>query len=118
MKFSDPQAEYDPAEPSTEDHFDRSPRLACQDIQITREGNTGQQISKKDINGRSYHELIEYTPVGGISNPKIVPILAEKAEGTKTLRKAHASTILCDASDGEVFEVFDPLPLCWDKHRI
>ena len=92
MKCPNPQAENDPAKPSTEDHFDRSPRLPCQHIQITREGNTRQQISKKDINSRCYYELIEYSPVGGISNPKIVPILVEKTEGTKTLRKAHLST--------------------------
>ena len=92
MKCPDPQAEYDPAEPSTEDHFDRSPRLPCQHIQITRESNTRQHISKEHINSRCYHELIEYGPVGRISNPKVVPILAEKAKGTKTLRKAHLST--------------------------
>ena len=88
----DAQAEYDAAKPSTEDHFDRSPRLACQHIQITREGDTRQQIGKEDINSRCYHELVEYSPIGGISNPKIVPILAEKAEGTKILRKGHLST--------------------------
>ena len=93
MKCPDPQAEYDPAEPSTEDHFDRSPRLPCQHIEITREGDTRQQVSKKDIDSRCYHELIEYSPVRDISNPKIVQILAEKAEGMKTLRKAHVSTV-------------------------
>ena len=91
-KFPDPQAEYDPAEPSTEDDFDGSPRLPCQDIQITREGDTRQQIREKDINSRCYHELVDYSPVGGISNAKIVPILAKKAKGTKSLRKGHLCT--------------------------
>ena len=92
-EFLDPQAEYDPTEPSTEHHFNRSPRLPGQHIQVTCKSDTREQIGEEDIDGRSDHKLIEYRPVGDISNPKIVQILPEKAEGAKAAGKAHLSAI-------------------------
>ena len=70
-KCLDTQAEYDPAESSTEDHFNGTPGFPRQHIQVASEGDTGEQVGEEDIYGRSYDELIKQGPVGNVSTSKV-----------------------------------------------
>ena len=59
MKWVDTQTKYDPAKSSTEYHFNRTPRLPSQHIEVARECDTREQVGEEDIDGRSYYELVE-----------------------------------------------------------
>lgn len=59
----DIQGENDSIQTCTEHNLDRAPAPACQDMQVTGEGNAGQKIREKDVNSTGKDKLVEHCPV-------------------------------------------------------
>ncbi len=87
--------------------------LPGEHIEITREGNAGQQVGEKDIDSTRYDELIENGPVRDVTLTKMFDILLQQPPGSKTVRETHNGdylTLTIEETVEDLFGSFSKMP--------